>query len=522
MKKLITRIKNRKGAPGIRTFFVASLSASIVLIILISIWAAYIYRSAISEKEATTNWHLDQLELTYDIQYQLQRYNQHWQLILLRGSESEDEYYFHLSRLYKSERVIRNLIKELEETTNPDTPIKNAIQHFVDEFYQLGRGYRKALRAFNDTAANPHIAADTIIKSLNINPGQRIQEVILESKHSRDNAHNSIDKKISRAEIIAISITFTILPIVIVMLYFFSNIWIIKPLRKGMNVASNIANGNLDNTINIKNMTKEAQQLLIALNTMQSNIKANQQILITAKDNAERANLSKSEFLSRMSHELRTPLNAILGFSRLLQLSPDDLSDEQKEYIEDIVNAGTHLLNLIDEILNLSRIERNRLAIEIQQINLYSVIEECVLLTTPQAEERNITIHNQVPDSENIHIYADQLRLKQSFLNLLSNAIKYNKAGGEIFITHERTGHDQVRTLFRDTGIGIAKDKIHLLFEPFERIHTDTTIEGTGIGLTLTKKFIELMDGQIGVDSEYGVGSVFWIDLPCVYPECNN
>jgi signal transduction histidine kinase len=229
----------------------------------------------------------------------------------------------------------------------------------------------------------------------------------------------------------------------------------------------------------------------------------------------EKANKAKSEFLSRMSHELRTPMNAILGFGQLLQLD-DNLQHEQKESIDEIVNAGEHLMKLIDEILDLSRIEKGKLAINHDDIEVHKVVSETLALLEPQARQYNIELLNNLPADKDCVIRADRLRLKQVFINLLSNAIKYNANGGKVYVDSKFTADDTVRISIRDTGPGIPGDKLHKLFVPFERLGNETnTIEGAGIGLSLSKQLVELMDGIIGVDSAPARGSTFYVEFNC-------
>lgn len=235
-----------------------------------------------------------------------------------------------------------------------------------------------------------------------------------------------------------------------------------------------------------------------------------------ARHEAERANLAKSEFLSRMSHELRTPLNAVLGFAQLLEM--DALSPEQRESLGYILKAGRHLLDLINEVLDIARIEAGRMSISPESVPLGEVTREVLELTAPLATERAIKVRAEGLDEETHHVLADRQRLKQVLLNLLSNAVKYNKVGGEVVLTYQ-TLHGRVRILITDTGPGIPPDKQQRLFIPFERLGTvQGGVEGTGLGLALSKRLTQAMGGSIGVESEVGVGSTFWVELPLAEP----
>lgn len=251
-------------------------------------------------------------------------------------------------------------------------------------------------------------------------------------------------------------------------------------------------------------------QVLVTMSDITSR-KAMETGIIQAKEEAVRANLAKSEFLSHMSHELRTPLNAILGFSQLLEIK-EPLSDQQRIFVQEILKAGRHLLELINEILDLSRIEAGTLKMTFDTIELGTIVEECINLVQSTAAKKGIQIKCDLGKCINLHVYVDPTRLKQIFLNLLENAIKYNKENGQISIVCEY-GDNFLYLHFCDTGLGIPAEAQNNIFEPFFRLE-NPYVEGTGIGLSLVKRLIELMGGEVGVESQVGEGSNFWISLP--------
>ena len=236
--------------------------------------------------------------------------------------------------------------------------------------------------------------------------------------------------------------------------------------------------------------------------------------LRNARELAEAASAAKSEFLSSMSHELRTPLNAILGFAQLLERDRrQPLSDRQAERLQHVLRGGEHLLRLIDDVLDLSRIEAGRITMSPEPVNAREVLDEVIATLEPMATRAGITIVAP-PASELPRVLADRTRLAQILMNFGSNAIKYGKQGGHArFAIAARAGH--VRITVEDDGIGIPKDKQDKVFEPFQRAGQEAgPIEGTGIGLTITKRLAEMMKGSIGFTSEAGQGSAFWVDVP--------
>jgi len=235
--------------------------------------------------------------------------------------------------------------------------------------------------------------------------------------------------------------------------------------------------------------------------------------LQAAKVEAERANLAKSDFLSSMSHELRSPLNAILGFGQLIDSGLPLPTPSQKDSIDQILQAGWYLLELINEILDLAQIESGKLSLSMEPISLDEVLSDCQAMIEPQARKSGIRVGFPKPEHP-LYVSADRTRVKQIFVNLLSNAIKYNRVGGSVEVTCRAFPGERVRVSFQDSGEGLAPDKLAQLFQPFNRLgQEDGLEEGTGIGLVVSKQLAGLMGGSIGVESTVGVGSVFWVEF---------
>jgi PAS domain S-box-containing protein len=279
------------------------------------------------------------------------------------------------------------------------------------------------------------------------------------------------------------------------------------------------------NARQIQRGTEKERIILLAIEDITER-KKNENELSKAKAEAERANFAKSEFLSRMSHELRTPMNSILGFAQLMDMG--ELNPAHKKGVTQILKSGKHLLELINEVLDIAKIEAGKLTVSREPVEIYGVILDTIDIVRHLAEENQITFESNATPTKRLFVKTDQQRLKQVLLNLITNAVKYNRQGGSVKVEcairkSEEKNENVIRISVTDTGKGIAKEYIEKLFNPFERIGAERTeTEGTGLGLAISEKLIVAMGGKIGVKSEIDKGSTFWIELPQAESQTNN
>lgn len=273
--------------------------------------------------------------------------------------------------------------------------------------------------------------------------------------------------------------------------------------------------GHAGTITDITDRKEAAHRLQEAHDTLEQRVAERTEELRSTQKSAEQANKAKSEFISRISHELRTPMNSILGFSQLLETDHSEpLSERQQEFVAHILGAGQHLLILIDEVLDLSRIESGRMQLFMEMVDPGEVLQECVHLIQPLAEKHRVILEVRETPKTVPAVRADRTRLKQILLNLMSNAVKYNHAGGRAMVMCDEVSDEVIRISVTDTGPGLPEGRKDEVFEPFARLGAERSeVEGTGIGLSITKRLVELMGGTLGVQSTPGEGSTFWVAL---------
>jgi len=334
---------------------------------------------------------------------------------------------------------------------------------------------------------------------------------------------HEITAQTNRLGLIVIGITLLAVAVTVILLFFFLDYFVLRPIQTLRNSAVDMGHGVLTGPINIRR-TDEIGELAESFEEMRKSMLSSHEYLQGLVDErtaevskalelAKNASAEKSNYLSRMSHELRTPLNAIIGFSQLYTYD-ENMTGNQKINAGKIKSAGEYLLSLIDEVLDLTKIESGNIKLSLEATSLSRVIDSCCVLTENLANTHNVSIVFDRKQCEELYINADYTRIKQVILNLLSNAVKYNRDHGTVSIYCMPASDDNVRIVVQDTGPGISDTELSHLFQPFNRLGAEqSNAEGTGIGLLISKQLVELMGGRMGADSKAGIGSTFWVEL---------
>jgi len=404
----------------------------------------------------------------------------------------------------------------------------------LDRTLEINKPDWKVLRLLNSEGRSLYPIGDAVSK-----PGKHLlmidhklmwegrQVGVLQLSIDLKSQLDEISRSITQLEIFAL----LIFGVVSVMAVIWQNRLIRSPLLKLQRAADNLAKGNFN--VELPKVSKDEvghltqafesmrDQLKRAQESLEIRVKKRTHDLILAKEEADSANKSKSEFIARMSHELRTPLNAVLGFGQLLQMDDDNLNDEQRIAIEHIMIGGRHLLQLINEVLDIARVDAGEMELTIETAPLNDVMDTALLLIRPLALNQGVTL-NMPSLTPECCVRADLQRLVQVLVNLFSNAVKYNRKGGEVtvdcaVVMRDNSGSRKrmLHITVTDTGVGIREEDYDKVFEPFQRFTLQAeNIEGTGVGLSITKKMVELMGGYIGFESQYNKGSTFWVELP--------
>jgi len=402
----------------------------------------------------------------------------------------------------------RNLNKDLIDRLTKTTQVATQLHH-VNEWKESEKIIAKEISDKGVSKIN-YVNDNIVIAYVLLKDIFGMPVVLIESKGDRDIYQQGVHAiSYMMAALILCAVVIAIILIFIIQRIITSRVIFLEKSVHHIEVT-----GNFSNRVESEPSDDELGALVLRINSMLESIQISQAQLETARADAEMASLAKSEFLTSMSHELRTPLNAILGFSQLLDLRTNNLTETEEKWVSEIIIAGEYLLKLISELLELSNIESGKFDLDIKPLMVSTTIEKAVNMVTPVASQFGVRLSIETDALIGLTLEADEIRLQQIFINLLTNAIKYNRHGGRVSLRGAIIGR-YCYIKVEDNGIGISAEKIDEIFKPFQRGDVyDSGIDGVGIGLSITRRLVEAMSGRVEVKSKLDVGSIFTIILP--------
>ena len=497
---------------------------AVVLTLLICVGGMGVYKS----KQLSKGIYLEgnrvheNNELALLTQVHFKKQVQEWKNVLLRGHVQED-YKKYFGLFEREERIVREkinlLIGQLEENSATFVIANN----FLTSHILLGELYRDALSRVNKSDSTSIFYADSYVRGIDREPTNLIDSLVVEVKLQGNRKKVLLESQQRKIELIAIAAIFLFVVIACLTMLYLLHIWVSKPVLSAIRFATEIAKGNLDHDLESQS-SGDIGRLVEALNSMRASLKSSYQQLLETnsdlekkRDEALTATKLKTEFLANMSHEIRTPMNGIIGMAEIL--SKTRLDDEQIRLASTIQESSDALLNLINDILDISIIESGKLRLKPQDFILENVLNDCILELHSKAEEKDLDCVLFLDEKLPQQVYGDPWRFRQIITNLLNNAIKFTDQGGVSLICQQIAldeGEHRISVTVADTGIGISKEKQHAIFAAFSQVDASyqRNYGGVGLGLAICSKLARVMGGEINVQSQEGNGSEFQAVLP--------